>query len=110
MYAAIGANYTALLHGVPLQCSQMNASWSLELTVGGTTEQTISLTGAQLAHPGLGGHAEWCIPPFDDLGGEGTFIAGNWIIARFYSEWDLGATEVANYQPTLGFGVLKPGL
>ncbi|RYP78092.1 hypothetical protein DL771_000785 [Monosporascus sp. 5C6A] len=110
IYASIGMDYRAILHGhrIPL-CSEFNSSWSVSFNFSDDDEtRVITLTGDQLARPGFAGREDACWPPFDGGNSDGFFLIGTPLLHQFYTVWDFGAEEVQNYQPRIGFGALKP--
>ncbi|KAI0021784.1 pepsinogen c [Xylariomycetidae sp. FL0641] len=112
IYRSIGMNYSAIAAGdhIPL-CSEFDDSWSVAFAFGESDEaaaaSTVTMTGSQLARPGFADRADACWPPFDAGETNGFFLFGTPMLREFYTVWDFGADEVAQYQPRLGFGVLK---
>lgn len=109
LYESIGMNWTAIRHGdhIPL-CSEFNSSWSVTLNFGESeTDSKVTMTGEQLARPGFAYRDDACYPPFDDSGVEDLALIGTPMLHQFYTVFDFGAKEVANYSPRIGFGNLK---
>lgn len=110
IYASIGMNWTAIITGghVPL-CAEFTDDWSVSFSFGdGYSPATVTLTGSQLAHPGFGpGGDEYCWPPFDSGESSGLFLFGGQFLQLFYSVWDFGGFEPAEYAAQIGFGALK---
>jgi hypothetical protein len=112
IYASIGMNWTAIIDAgyVPM-CSEFNSSWSVTFNFGESEhDPKLTLTGDQLARPGFADNKDACFPPFDDSGSEDFGLFGTPLLHQFYTVWDFGAADVANYQPRIGFGKLKANM
>ncbi|ROW01220.1 hypothetical protein VSDG_02810 [Cytospora chrysosperma] len=110
IYASIGMNWTAIINGdhIPL-CTEFTDAWSVEFDFGSPyTPTVITLTGEMLKVPGFAtGEDKYCWPPFDASGSDGLFLFGNQFLEKFYTVFDFGAFEPADYAARIGFGVLK---
>ncbi|PLB48588.1 acid protease [Aspergillus steynii IBT 23096] len=111
LYESIGMNWTAILNGhIPL-CTEFNSSWSVTLNFGESeTDPKVTMTGEQLARPGFAHRDDACYPPFDDSEVVDLALIGTPLLHQFYTVFDFGANEVANYSPRIGFGNLKEEL
>lgn len=112
VYASIGFNWTAIISGAHIpRCTEFNSSWSVTFDFGewddASGKYVVSMSGDELARPGFAGSDEFCFPPFDDSGVLGYGQFGTPLLHQFYSVWDFGAVDVANYAPRIGFGKLK---
>ncbi|KAJ3542411.1 hypothetical protein NM208_g4118 [Fusarium decemcellulare] len=113
VYESIGMNWTAIIEdGYIPKCSDFNSSWSVSFSFSGqdyNNPPVVTLTGDQLANPGFANREDACWPPFDEGDSEGFTLIGKDILHNFYTVWDFGAKEEADYKPTLSFGKLKKG-
>ncbi|KAK8034109.1 hypothetical protein PG993_009104 [Apiospora rasikravindrae] len=93
MYASIGWDYDALYNGryIPL-CADFNASWAFTFT---------------FSDDGVAFRDDACVPPLDASGSEGLVLFGQSFMRQFYTVYDFGGAEVADYKPLIGFGELK---
>lgn len=110
IYASIGMNWTAIIGGdhIPL-CEEFTDAWSVEFNVGDSLRPTtIRLTGDMLKMPGFAtGEDKYCWPPFDSSGTDGLFLFGAQFLQKFYTVFDFGAFEPADYAARIGFAELK---
>ncbi|KAI0477485.1 pepsinogen c [Xylariaceae sp. FL0804] len=114
IYRSIGMNWTAILNGdhVPL-CSEFNSSWSVSFAFGSDDDDsagadtTVTVRGDQLARPGFAYRDDACYPPFDGGDTNGFFLFGTPLLNQFYTVWDFGSDDVADYSPRVGFGQLR---
>lgn len=110
IYASIGMNWTAIINGdhIPL-CTEFTDAWSIEFNFGSPyTPTVITITGEMLKVPGFAtGEDKYCWPPLDTSGSDGLFLFGNEFLQMFYTVFDFGAFEPADYAARIGFGVLK---
>lgn len=111
LYESVGMNWTAILNGhIPL-CTEFNSSWSVTLNFGDSeTGPRVTMTGEQLGRPGFAHRDDACYPPFDDSEVVDLALIGTPMLHQFYTVFDFGASEVANYSPRIGFGSLKEEL
>ncbi|CRK19349.1 hypothetical protein BN1708_012607 [Verticillium longisporum] len=110
VYETMGLNYTDLLDGKRvLKCSEFNSSWSIsfELSPPGVSEPIVlTASGEDLRKPGFPAAPDACWPPFEDSGAEGFTLIGTPFLRNFYTVWDFGAKDEADFEPTLGFAHL----
>lgn len=110
VYESIGMNWTAVLNGdhIPL-CTEFTDAWSVEITFGNAWyPTTVVLTGDMLKVPGFAtGEDKYCWPPFENSGSEGLFLLGSNFLQLFYTVFDFGGFEPADYAARIGFGPLK---
>lgn len=110
IYASIGMNWTAILAGdvIPL-CEDFTDEWSVEFSFGNYLyPTTVTLTGDMLKTPGFAtGEDKYCWPPFDTSGTDGLFLFGAAFLQKFYTVFDFGSFDTANYDARIGFGELK---
>lgn len=110
IYASIGMNYTAILKGevIPL-CADFTDAWSIDLNFGSwSSPTTVTITGDMLKTPGFAtGEDIYCWPPVDPSGSDGLFLLGGDFLQLFYTVFDFGGFEPANYTAKFGFGALK---
>lgn len=110
LYTAIGMNWTAIIGGdhIPL-CEEFTDAWSVEFNFGDSYDPTtITLTGDMLKTPGFAtGEDKYCWPPFDTSGTDGLFLFGGEFLQKFYTVFDFGAFQPADYAARIGFGELK---
>ncbi|KAI9041816.1 pepsin-like aspartic protease [Aspergillus affinis] len=112
LYDSIGMNWTAIKDGkhIPL-CAEFTSDWSVTLNFGKSeTDPKVTMTGEQLARPGFAHRDDACFPPFDDSEVVDLALIGTPLLHQFYTVFDFGANEVANYSPRIGFGNLKEEL
>ncbi|KAK6208212.1 hypothetical protein LQW54_006993 [Pestalotiopsis sp. IQ-011] len=106
IYFNLGWNVTKLMNGEErMECEHLNSTWALSFTLGEGDEaddKTFTIRGDEFTRPG-----DQCMPPIDSSGNNGFALIGAAFLRRHYSVFDFGATQVANYQPKIGFGRLK---
>lgn len=110
LYESIGMNWTAIKGGdtIPL-CEDFTDAWSVKFSFGNYLAPTvIEFTGDMLRSPGFAtGEAKYCWPPFDASGTDGLFLFGGDFLQKFYTVFDFGGFEPADYVARIGFGELK---
>ena len=78
----------------------------MSFTIGASgEEQTFAVTGSMLALPGYQDDAH-CFPPFDSWESQNVIVGQLWL-RNFYSVFDFGAFDQADYQMRMGFAALK---
>ncbi|EPE09116.1 pepsinogen c [Ophiostoma piceae UAMH 11346] len=110
IYASIGMNWTAILnHDVIPLCADFTDDWYLDVFFGDSDNPTqVRITGAMLKTPGFAtGEDKYCWPPFDPSGVSGLFLMGAQFLQNYYTVFDFGGSEPANYSARIGFGRLK---
>lgn len=106
IYFNLGWNVTKLMNGEErMECEHLNSTWAISFTLGEGDEaddKTFTIRGDEFTRPG-----DQCMPPIDNSGSNGFALLGAAFLRRHYSVFDFGATQVADYQPKIGFGRLK---
>ncbi|KAG5999880.1 hypothetical protein E4U43_001826 [Claviceps pusilla] len=111
VYKALGWDWAQLWRNERiLKCTEFNSSWSVTFEFGPdkATASEVTLTGDQLARPGLVNRADACWPPFvEGSSYKGFSLFGTLFLKQVYTVWDFGSHEVSGYNPTLSFGNTK---
>jgi len=63
---------------------------------------SFSIRGDEFYQPG-----DRCMPPLSGSGTSSFALVGASFLRRYYSVYDFGANQVAEYKPRIGFGRLK---
>ena len=110
IYASIGMNWTAIANNdeIPL-CADFTDDWYLDMFIGDAIRPTqVRITGSMLKTPGFAtGEDKYCWPPFDTSGSSGLFLMGAQFLQNYYTVFDFGGAEPADYNARIGFGRLK---